>query len=61
MSLNNSDIRGGYRYTNTGMFVWVRTFFVSLPISIPVKPRQPCDAMTIKSHPLDVAVSMIAL
>ena len=39
----------------------VSTFFVSLPISIAVKPRQPCDAITIKSQFLDLAVSMIAL
>jgi hypothetical protein len=50
-----------YRCTSTGMLVCVSTFFVSLPISIAVKPRQPCDAITIKSQFLDVAVSMIAL
>ena len=33
----------------------------SLPSTIAETPRRPCDAITIKSHPLALAMSMIAL
>lgn len=50
-----------HRTTNTGMVVCASTFTVSLPSTMAEIPRRPCEAMAIRSHPLDVAVSMIAL
>jgi hypothetical protein len=47
------------RTTSTGRVVWVRTFIVSLPRSMAETPRRPCEAMTIKSHRLASAISMM--
>jgi len=48
------------RYTSTGIFEWVRTLTVSLPRTTAETPRRPCEAITIKSHFLASAASMIA-
>src|SRR6516225_4146899 len=48
------------RTTITGTVLWVSTFTVSLPSTIAETPRRPCEAITIASHPLALAVSMIA-
>jgi hypothetical protein len=58
-----SKIRCGLydpRTTTTGVVLWVSTFTVSLPSTTAETPRRPCDAITIASHPLALAVSMIA-
>ena len=47
------------RYTSTGMLLWVRTLTVWLPKTTADMPLRPCDAITIKSHPLFWAVSMM--
>jgi hypothetical protein len=47
------------RYTSTGIFEWVSTLTVSLPRTTAETPRRPCEAITIKSHPLAEAASMI--
>jgi hypothetical protein len=36
----------------------VSTFTVSLPSTIAETTRRPCDAITIKSHPLALAIRM---
>ena len=41
--------------------LWVSTLTASLPSTIADIPRRPCEAITIKSHPLLTAVSMIRL
>jgi len=41
--------------------LWVSTLSVSLPSTIAEMPRQPCDAIMIKSHALLLATSIIAL
>ena len=46
--------------TSTGTVECVRTFCVSLPRIIPVTPRRPCEAMTMRSQPLALAVSTMA-
>ena len=48
------------RYTSTGIFECVSTLTVSLPRTTAETPRRPCEAITIKSHPLAEAASMIA-
>jgi hypothetical protein len=48
------------RYTSTGIFECVSTLTVSLPSTTAETPRCPCEAITIKSHFLAVAASMIA-
>jgi GNAT superfamily N-acetyltransferase len=48
------------RHTNTGVFVFVSTLFVTLPRTIADSPLRPCDAITIRSQPLSVAVAMMA-
>ena len=48
------------RYTSTGIFECVSTLTVSLPRTTAETPRRPCDAITIKSHLLAEAASMIA-
>jgi hypothetical protein len=47
------------RYTSTGIFECVSTLTVSLPRTTAETPRRPCEAITIKSHPLAEAASMI--
>jgi hypothetical protein len=47
------------RYT-TGIFECVSTLTVSLPRTTAETPRRPCEAITIKSHFLASAASMIA-
>jgi hypothetical protein len=49
-----------YRYTSTGIFECVSTLTVSLPRTTAETPRRPCEAITIKSHFLASAASMIA-
>ena len=49
-----------YRITNTGTLEWVNTFCVWLPSTIAETPRRACDAITIKSHCLSLAVFTIA-
>src|SRR5262245_49531771 len=39
-----------HRKTTTGIFDWLRTFCVTLPISMPRKPPLPCEPMTTASH-----------
>jgi len=48
------------RYTSTGIFECVSTLTVSLPRTTAEMPRRPCEAITIKSHLLAEAASMIA-
>ena len=48
------------RYTSTGIFECVSTLTVSLPRTTADTPRRPCDAITIKSHFLAEAASIIA-
>src|ERR1700745_3891824 len=48
------------RYTGTGIFECVSTLTVSLPRTTAATPRRPCEAITIRSHPLASAASMIA-
>jgi hypothetical protein len=48
------------RYTSTGIFECVSTLTVSLPRTTAETPRRPCEAITIKSHLLAEAASMIA-
>ena len=48
------------RYTSTGIFECVSTLTVSLPRTTAEIPRRPCEAITIKSHLLAEAASMIA-
>jgi len=48
------------RYTSTGIFECVSTLTVSLPRTTAETPRRPCEAITIKSHFLASAASMIA-
>lgn len=50
----------GARKTRTGMVLCVSTLTVSLPSTIAEIPRRPCEAMTIRSHNLRAAVSMMA-
>src|SRR6516164_8997622 len=47
------------RTTTTGMLLWVSTLTVSLPSTIAETPRRPWAAITIASHPLFLAVSII--
>ena len=47
------------RYTSTGIFECVSTLTVSLPRTTAETPRRPCEAITIKSHLLAEAASMI--
>ena len=49
------------RYTRTGVLECVSTLTVSLPRTRADMPRRPCEAITIRSHCRDLAVSMIAL
>src|SRR5215831_8010008 len=44
--------RAFQRYTKTGVFVCVRTLFVTLPSTIAESPPRPCDPMTMRSQPL---------
>ena len=48
------------RYTSTGIFECVSTLTVSLPRTTAETPRCPCEAITIKSHLLASAASIIA-
>ena len=48
------------RHTNTGVFVYVSTLFVTLPSKIADSPLRPCDAITIRSQPRSVAAAMMA-
>src|SRR5262249_39361016 len=53
----------GLRYartTTTGILLWVSTLTVSLPSTTAETPRRPWEAITIASHPLFRAVSIIA-
>src|SRR5215470_3679114 len=45
--------------TRTGILVCVSTFVVTLPSTIAAIPLLPCEAMTMRSHPLPSAVSMM--
>src|SRR5215471_18298276 len=46
--------------TRTGICVCVSTLVVTLPSTIAAIPLLPCEAMTMRSQPLCLAVSMIA-
>jgi hypothetical protein len=48
------------RCTSTGIPECVSTFTVTLPKTMPEIPRRPCEAMTTRSQPFDLAVSMMA-
>jgi hypothetical protein len=48
------------RITTTGIVQWVSTFTVSLPSMIAEMPRRPWDAIKIASHPVFLAVSIMA-
>ncbi len=48
------------RITTTGILQWVSTFTVSLPSTIAEMPRRPWDAIKIASHPVFLAVSIMA-
>src|SRR5262249_38277877 len=48
------------RYTKTGVFVCVRTLFVTLPSTTAESPLRPCDDMTMRSQPLSEAVAIMA-
>src|SRR5262249_26840577 len=48
------------RYTRTGVFVCVRTLFVTLPSTIADSPPRPCDPMTMRSQPLSEAAAIMA-
>ena len=48
------------RYTKTGVFVCVRTLFVTLPSTTADSPPRPCDAMTMRSQPLSEAAAIMA-
>ena len=50
----------GQRYTSTGIVLWMRTLWVSLPNSSPRMPRRPWEAITMRSQPIWLAVLMIA-
>src|SRR6185295_5039273 len=47
------------RQTRTGILLWIRTLWVSLPSTRPATPLRPCEAMRIRSPPSGVAVSMM--
>jgi hypothetical protein len=60
-SSERCEVRGERpRHTKTGIRVWVSTFVVSLPSTSAAIPRRPCEAMKIRSHPLVLAVSIMA-
>ena len=48
------------RYTKTGVFVCVRTLFVTLPSTTAESPPRPCDAMTMRSQSLSEAAAIMA-
>jgi inner membrane component-like transport protein len=48
------------RYTKTGVFVCVRTLFVTLPSTIAESPPRPCDPMTMRSQRLSEAAAIMA-
>src|SRR5262249_13779025 len=48
------------RYTKMGVFVCVRTLFVTLPSTTADSPPRPCDAMTMRSQPLSEAAAIMA-
>jgi hypothetical protein len=48
------------RYTKTGIFVCVRTLFVTLPSTTADSPPRPCDAMAMRSQPLSEAAATMA-
>ena len=48
------------RYTKTGIFVCVRTLFVTLPSTTADSPPRPCDVMAIRSQPLSEAAAIMA-
>ena len=48
------------RCTSTGIFECVSTWTVTLPSTMAATPRRPWEAMVIRSHPFDRAVSMMA-
>ena len=52
--------RAFQRYTKTGVFVCVRTLFVTLPSTTAESPPRPCDAMTMRSQFLSEAVAIMA-
>ena len=52
--------RAFQRYTKTGVFVCVRTLFVTLPSTIAESPPRPCDPMTMRSQPLSEAAAIMA-
>ena len=45
------------RYTKTGVFVCVKTLFVTLPSTTADSPPRPCDAMTMRSQPRSAAAA----
>ena len=47
------------RTTSTGMALCVNTLTVSLPSTMAEIPRRPCEAMTMRSQPFCVAVSIM--
>jgi hypothetical protein len=47
------------RTTSTGTALCVNTLTVSLPSTMAEIPRRPCEAMTMRSQPLCVAVSIM--
>jgi hypothetical protein len=50
---------GEGRTTSTGMALCVNTLTVSLPSTTAEIPRRPCEAMTTRSQPFCVAVSIM--
>lgn len=51
---------GRHRQTSVGILLWVKTFTVSLPSTSAETPFRPWEAMTIRSQPRAIAVSIIA-
>ena len=56
-----SYTHAGFGTTNTGTLPSTRTSDVWLPKNSFLRPRRPCEAMTIRSQPGTFAVSMIAV
>src|SRR6516162_4705556 len=57
--MRDSTLLRQARTTTTGMLLWVSTLTVSLPSTTAETPRRPWEAITIASHPLFLAVSII--
>src|SRR6516165_3638524 len=58
--MRDSPLLRHARTTTTGIVLSVSTLTVSLPRTIAETPRRPWEAITIASHPLALAISMIA-